>query len=72
LNYPITGAAPQGSNSSACAGHQDAVSALLDWRPVKRVDVYGGVMYSQVTGGMASGYIKNANTSVTGGVRVNF
>jgi hypothetical protein len=45
---------------------------MLDWRPVKRVDIYGGVMYSQATGGMASGYIHDANTAYTGGVRINF
>ncbi len=68
----IPGAAPQGSNSSACAGHTEAVSALLDWRPVKRVDVYSGVMFSQVAGGMANGFIKSDNTAFTSGVRVSF
>ena len=61
-----------GSKNSYCAGHLDAVSGLIDWRPWKRVDVYGGVMYSKVEGGMASGYIHDSNTSVTGGVRVAF
>lgn len=65
-------AGPQGTKNSDCAGHEDAVSAMLDWRPVKRVDVYGGVMYSDVAGGMASGYIKSGNTAYTGGVRVSF
>jgi hypothetical protein len=45
---------------------------MLDWRPVKRVDVYGGVMFSEVSGGMASGFIHSENTSFTGGVRVAF
>ncbi|MGD1036429.1 MAG: porin [Roseiarcus sp.] len=66
------GATPQGANYSTCAGHTDAVSAMLDWRPVKRVDVYGGVMFSQVAGGMANGFIHNENTAFTGGVRVSF
>jgi hypothetical protein len=68
----FTGSMPQGAAASDCAGHENAVSALLDWRPVKRVDVYSGVMFSQVTGGMAYGYIKNSDTSFTSGVRVNF
>ncbi len=76
LNYPITQPAnagtPQGSNSSACPGHTDVISGMLDWRPVKRVDVYGGVMFSQVFGGMANGYIHSENTAYTGGVRINF
>ena len=54
---PACGATPQGANHSTCAGHTDAVSAMLDWRPVKRVDIYGGVMFSQVAGGMANGFI---------------
>jgi predicted porin len=68
----ITGSAPQGSSYSTCAGHEDAVSAMLDWRPVKRVDLYTGVMYSQVAGGMANGFIHSNNTAYTGGVRINF
>jgi predicted porin len=66
------GATPQGANHSSCAGHTDAVSAMLDWRPVKRVDIYGGVMFSQVAGGMANGFIKTDNTAFTSGVRVAF
>jgi predicted porin len=66
------GATPQGSNHGSCAGHTDAISAMLDWRPVKRVDLYTGVMFSQVTGGMANGFIHNENTSFTSGVRVSF
>ena len=45
---------------------------MLDWRPVKRVDIYSGVMFSKVAGGMASGFIKTDNTAFTSGVRVNF
>jgi predicted porin len=66
------GATPQGSNHGSCAGHTDAVSAMLDWRPVKRVDLYTGVMFSQVTGGMANGFIHDENASFTSGVRISF
>jgi predicted porin len=67
------------ANHSSCAGHQEAISGMLDWRPVKRVDIYGGVMYTAVTGGFAnfsnSHYYAIAhdnNTAFTGGVRVSF
>jgi predicted porin len=70
LCAPATGA--PGTNYSTCAGHTDAVSGMLDWRPWKRVDVYGGVMYSEVAGGMANGYTHTNNTAFTGGVRVSF
>jgi predicted porin len=68
----ISGAAPQGTYKGDCAGHLEAVSGLLDWRPVKRVDIYSGVMVSHVTGGLANGYIKNTDASFTTGLRVNF
>jgi hypothetical protein len=45
---------------------------MLDWRPVKRVDLYAGVMYSKVTGGMASGFLQNNNVATTAGVKVSF
>ncbi|MGO9420698.1 porin [Roseiarcus sp.] len=45
-------------SSSKCAGSQDAVSAFLDYRPVPRVDIYGGVMLSNLYGGLANGAAK--------------
>ncbi|MGD1016246.1 MAG: porin [Roseiarcus sp.] len=85
-DYTAPGAAqtctgPGTSQTKTCAGHEPAYSALLDWRPVKRVDVYAGVMYSELDGGMASGYkLPNGtawksdvnNTAFTSGVRVSF
>ena len=43
-------------SSNKCAGTEDAFSALIDWRPVKRVDLYAGVMVSNVYGGLANGF----------------
>ena len=73
---------PQGDNTTAnnkagktsnnCSGNEPVVSALIDWRPWKRVDTYAGVTWSEVTGGIAAGYIKNSNTALTAGVRVSF
>ena len=52
---------------------------MLDWRPVKRVDIYSGVMYSDVTGGFANtsnskgyAFAHDNNTAFTSGVRVAF
>jgi predicted porin len=67
-----TGQIGKGTVKGDCAGHTDAVSGMLDWRPVKRVDLYSGVMFSEVAGGMASGYIHTENTSFTSGVRIAF
>ena len=69
---PYTGGTPHGTNKGDCAGHEDIVSAMIDWRPVKRVDLYSGVMFSKVAGGMASGYAYTNNAAYTTGVRVNF
>ncbi len=43
-------------SSNKCAGSQDAVSLLIDYRPVGRVDLYVGVMLSNVYGGLANGF----------------
>lgn len=66
------GYTPQGSNSSKCSGNEYAVSGAVDWKPVKRVDLYGGAMFSKVNGGLANGFFVNSNLAVTGGVRVSF
>jgi hypothetical protein len=58
--------------SLMCTGSQDAVSFLADWRPVKRVDVYAGVMVSNVYGGLANGFPNVQNIDPAAGVRVRF
>jgi predicted porin len=61
-----------GLSASSCRGSLDALGAMVDYRPTKRVDAYAGVMWSQVTGGMASGYLYHANFAPTIGVRLRF
>jgi predicted porin len=54
-----------GSSNVSCAGTLDAVSVVLDWRFAKHVDLYAGIMYSQVTGGLASNFfVNNVGTTV--------
>jgi len=72
LNPAITGSTPQGANASSCPGTENVVSAALDWRLLKRVDLYTGVMYSAVSGGLANGFIENNNAAFTTGVRIAF
>jgi predicted porin len=60
------------TSSSKCAGTQNAVSAMIDYRLLKRLDVYGGVMYSQVNGGLASGFLHDRNITPTIGMRIQF
>jgi predicted porin len=60
------------TNSSACAGTQDAISFMIDYRPLKRVDLYAGVMFSNVYEGLANGYLGTQNIAPTAGLRVKF
>ena len=61
-----------GLSASSCRGALNAYSAMIDYRPSKRVTAYGGFMWSQVTGGLASGYLNRVNFAPTIGVRVEF
>jgi predicted porin len=53
-------------SSSKCAGSQDGLSFLLVWKPVKRVEIYGGVLLSNVYGGLANGFFSTATYVVPG------
>jgi predicted porin len=59
-------------SSNKCAGVQDAFSALIDYRPVKRVDLYAGLMLSNVYGGFANGFQATQNIAPTAGLRIKF
>ncbi len=61
-----------GTSSSKCAGSKSAISGLIDYKPFKRVDIYVGVMVSNVYGGFASGYFKSQNIDPGAGIRVRF
>ena len=59
-------------SSGKCAGSTDFLSFMVDWRPVKRVDVYAGVMVSNVYAGLANGYYATQTINPTAGVRIKF
>src|SRR5208337_1610862 len=59
-------------NSGKCAGQTDFLSFVVDYRPVKRVAVYAGVMESNVYAGLANGYWKTQNIAPTAGIRIKF
>jgi predicted porin len=69
---PAPGYSPQGTASSKCQGYMNAFSAMVDYRPLKRVDLYAGLMYSRVSGGLATGYLHSDNVDPTVGFRVRF
>jgi predicted porin len=60
------------TSSSKCAGTKDAVSVMIEYHPLKRLEIYGGLMYTQGTGGLATGYLHANNIDPTIGLRLQF
>jgi predicted porin len=63
------------ANSGAhgqCAGTEDMISAVIDYRFLPKWDVYLGTMFSQVNGGLANGYLSRNNLSTDAGIRFRF
>jgi predicted porin len=71
-DYNTSPCSDSGLSDSRCRGALNAYSAMIAYRPSKRVTAYGGFMWSQVTGGLASGYLNSVNFAPTIGVRVQF
>ena len=73
-NFSATPCTGQGIHisSSSCAGTLDTLSLLIDYRPVRRIDVYAGVALSNVYAGLANGFQQTQNIDPTVGVRVKF
>ena len=63
---------PSPSFLHSSAGSESAISLLIDYKPFARADLYGGVMVSNVYGGLASGYFKPQNIDPTVGLRIRF
>jgi predicted porin len=53
-------------SSAKCGGSQTGISFLLDWKPVKRVDIYAGVLVSNVYGGLANGFFSTSTAFIPG------
>ncbi len=58
--------------SGACSGNLNVASASLDYHFTKRFDTYAGVMWSNVTHGLANGYLNTSMIDPTIGVRFSF
>lgn len=52
-----------------CAGTEDVVSALVDWKFAPKWDVYLGTGYAQLNGGFQSGALSRSNWNTTAGLR---
>jgi hypothetical protein len=71
-NYNTATCTNGGLSDSKCAGTLDAASGMVDYRVTKRLDMYAGVMWSKVAGGLASGYLNFQNVGPTVGLRFQF
>jgi len=58
--------------SSTCAGSFNWYSAMLDYQATKRMDFYGGVTFSDVSNGLASGFLHTNSYDVSFGTRFRF
>jgi predicted porin len=57
--------------SSQCSGTLDAVSLVVDWRFARHMDMYAGAMWSQVTNGLANGFLQTNGTPGNTGNKAN-
>ncbi len=55
-----------------CHGTFDAVSFVADWQFAKKFDAYAGLMFSQVNGGLANGFLHRNTIDPTVGLRFRF
>jgi len=62
------------SNASlaACAGAETALSLVLDYRYDAHLDFYGGALRSEVSGGLAAGFLNSSVLSLMTGIRLVF
>ncbi len=60
------------TSNSRCAGGRYSYSFLVDYRPIPRVNLYAGLLVSNVYGGVASAFLHTENVAPTVGMRVRF
>ena len=60
------------TSNARCAGGRYSYSFLVDYRPIPRVSLYGGLLVSTVYGGVASGFLHTENVAPTVGMRIRF
>jgi predicted porin len=58
--------------AGSCSGNFNALSVTLDYHFTKRFDTYAGAMWSNVSHGLANGYINTTNIDPTIGARFSF
>jgi predicted porin len=71
-NTPSCSNPQQSLRNSACSGNLDTVSLYVDYHFTKRFDIYAGMMVSNVSNGLASGYAYPTNFAPLAGARYTF
>src|ERR1700738_5238341 len=74
-DQPAFGAAVNCADAAAfanCHGTFGAVSFAVDWQFAKKFDAYAGLMFSQVNGGLAHGFLNRSSIDPTVGLRFRF
>jgi predicted porin len=69
---PAYGVGCTSGTAATCTGTQEVVSGVIDWQFLPKWDTYIGTMFSQVNGGLSSGYLNHNNLATTAGVRLRF
>ena len=62
--------AANSASQSNCAGGEDMVGLMVDWRFARHFDFYAGVAYSQRNGGLAQGLVTTTNNGTLSGNNV--
>ena len=66
------GGTPANYQGASCSGNFNQVSFLVDYTFTKHFDIYAGASWSDIHGGLASGYLQNENAGVITGMRLKF
>ena len=69
---PCSGAGSSATIRSNCGGHQDVLSISLDFQVTKRLDLFAGVLWSEVRGGLASGFLHKESLAPIIGAALKF
>jgi len=60
------------TTGSNCSGDLNEGSFLIDYTFNRHFDIYAGVTFSEISGGLASGFLQDNNTTFTSGLRVKW
>jgi predicted porin len=60
------------ASKNFCQGTMDAFSFAVDWKFAAKFDAYAGLMFSQMSGGLANGFLARNNIDPTVGLRFKF